>query len=299
MNPAPQDPVRSSSGRPRSRSRTTEWLLSAPSFLWLLVFFAIPMALIFLLSFKARSLTDGFAPGFDAGAWQRLWESGALDVLGRTLWLSFLTTLICVVWALPVAWFLAKTSARWRGLIIWLIMVPFWTNFLIRVYAWKSLLHPSGPLLQFLYWTGLLPEGTLVLYNPGAVLVVLVYTHLPFAILPLYAAVDRFDFGLLDASRDLGAGPVRSFFSIFLPGIRHGLLSAAALVFIPALGSYLIPDLVGGTNGQMLGNVLARRVGADRDWPQAAALATLLVCVSLLPLLVSWRRRNAEGSPPA
>ncbi|MGE0412788.1 MAG: ABC transporter permease [Verrucomicrobiales bacterium] len=291
-------------GSPRklTSGRKWEWLLSGPSFSWLVVFFAIPTALIVLLSFKARSLEDGFAPGYDFEAWRRLWDGGILGMLGHTLWLSLATTLICVIWSLPVAWFLAKAAPRWRSVVLWLIMVPFWTNFLIRVFAWKSVAHPSGPLMAFLYWTKLMPEESLLLYNSGAVLLVLVYAHLPFAILPLFAAVDRFDFGLLDAARDLGAGPASAFFRIFLPGIRQGMLSAAALVFIPALGAYLIPDLVGGSDGQMLGNLIARRVGADRDWPQAAAMATLLVMASLLPLVAVWqwkRPRKSTAPDPA
>jgi spermidine/putrescine transport system permease protein len=177
--------------------------------------------------------------------------------------------------------------------------VPFWTSFLIRIFAWKVLLHPEGMLKAALVGLGLISEQAPLLYTPGAVLLVMVYTFLPFAILPIYAAAEKFDFRLLEAARDLGASPLRAFVLVFLPGIRSGLLTAFLVVFIPALGSYVIPDLVGGPGGEMLGNKIAQRVFVDRNLPQASALSVLLILAVLLPmaavLVLQAQKRRAEA----
>ncbi len=166
-----------------------------------------------------------------------------------------------------------------------LVIVPFWTSFLVRVFAWKSLLHPEGLIKKALEALGLAGPETTLLYNPAAVVLVMVYTFLPFAILPIYAAAEKFDFRLIEAARDLGARPFQAFRRVFLPGIRRGILTAILVVFIPALGSYVIPDLVGGPSGEMLGNKIAQRVFADRNLPHAAALSAVLILAVLAPLV--------------
>ena len=176
-----------------------------------------------------------------------------------------------------------------------LIIVPFWTSFLVRVFAWKSLLHPEGPVKKLLVMAGLAGPGTPLLYNSGAVVLVTVYAYLPFTILPIYAAAEKFDFELLEAARDLGASRFQAFRRVFLPGIRTGLLTGLLFVLIPALGSYVIPDLVGGTGGEMIGNRIAQRVFVDRNLPQASALSALLILAVLVPLaavLALERRRE-------
>src|SRR5690606_546754 len=150
----------------------------------------------------------------------------------------------------PVAYWLARQDKQMRNWMLLLIIVPFWTNFLIRIFAWKSLLHSEGFLQKTLVSLGLMAPESQLLYNAGAVLLVLIYTYLPFAILPLYAAAEKFDFTLLDAARDLGAGKLKAFWKVFIPGIRTGLATAFVVVFIPALGSYAIPDIVGGPNSE-------------------------------------------------
>jgi spermidine/putrescine transport system permease protein len=185
-----------------------------------------------------------------------------------------------------------------RARLMLLVIVPFWTSFLIRIFAWKVLLHPEGALKGALVGLGLVSEQAPLLYTPGAVLLVMVYTFLPFAILPIYAAAEKFDFQLLEAARDLGAGRLRAFASVLLPGIRRGLVTAFLVVFIPALGSYVIPDLVGGPGGEMLGNKIAQRVFVDRNLPQASALSALLILAVFVPmaavvLIQSRSRREA------
>jgi spermidine/putrescine transport system permease protein len=155
----------------------------------------------------------------------------------------------------------------------------------VRVFAWKSLLHPEGMIKRALEALGLAGAETPLLYNPAAVVLVMVYTFLPFTILPIYAAAEKFDFRLVEAARDLGARPFQAFRRVFLPGIRRGVLTAILVVFIPSLGSYIIPDLVGGPAGEMLGNKIAQRVFTDRNLPLAAALSAVLVLAVLAPLV--------------
>ena len=161
------------------------------------------------------------------------------------------------------------------------------------------LLHPDGAIKAALVWLGLVPASAGLLYNAGAVLLVMVYTSLPFAILPVYAAAEKFDYTLVEAARDLGASPFVAFARVFVPGIRRGLLAATLLVFIPSLGSYIIPDLVGSPSSEMLGNVIAQRVFVDRNLPHAAALAALLTMAVLVPMLaVLLLRRNGDAAAP-
>jgi spermidine/putrescine transport system permease protein len=190
-------------------------------------------------------------------------------------------------------------TARWKGFFLMLIIVPFWTNFLIRIFAWKVLLHPEGAIKKALAFSGLIGPQTSLLYNAGAVVLVTVYTFLPFTILPIYAAAEKFDFQLLEAARDLGAKRLQAFAKVFLPGIRRGLITAVLFVFIPALGSYVIPDIVGGPSGEMIGNKIAQRVFVDRNLPQASALSIVLILSVLAPLvtvLVLQRKRDKPES---
>jgi spermidine/putrescine transport system permease protein len=191
---------------------------------------------------------------------------------------------------------MARVSPRWRRLLLLLVVVPFWTSFLIRVFAWKVLLHPDGLLRQILMWLHLVGPNTSLLYRPEAVLLVMVYTYLPFAILPIYAAAEKFDFRLIEAARDLGAHQLRAFFSVFLPGIRRGLMTAILVVFIPTLGSYVIPDIVGGPNSEMIGNKIAQRTFVDRNLPHASGLSALLTLAVLAPMTAAlfMRRRGMQ-----
>jgi spermidine/putrescine transport system permease protein len=212
----------------------------------------------------------------------------------RTLWLSIAATALCIVISAPVGYYMARASERLRGWLLLLVVVPFWTNFLIRVYAWRVVAHVNGYWHKFLEIIGLIGEDEL-LQGPATILIALVYSYLPFAILPIYAAAEKFDFNLLDAARDLGATPLTAFRKIFLPGIRRGIESAALMVFIPCLGAYVIPDLLGGQNSEMLGTIIYRRAMQDHDIPQSGMLASVLtIAVVALLALDLWRKRKAE-----
>jgi ABC-type spermidine/putrescine transport system permease subunit I len=271
-----------------------ELLTTLPSFGWLALFVLVPTLLVLAIAFRETNPAGGIGEKWTLGQFAIFGRQSTLLLLWRTLWISALTTGLCLMLALPVAWFLARVSKKWRAPLLLLVIVPFWTNFLIRVFAWNQILHSEGGLARFLRTIRLLGENESLLFNSGAVVLVSVYTYLPFAILPLYAAAEKFDFSLLDAARDLGAGAFRAFRSVFLPGIRKGITTALVIVFVPMLGSYVVPDLVGGTDGQMIGNKIAQRNFTDRNLPAASAMSAILTLAVLAPLL--FRRRDTNDA---
>lgn len=277
------------------RVRLNEWLITGPSLLWLTILFAVPSLIIFTTAFRPADIYGGVGSGWTLETLKGLSNPSYPAIVWRTIRLSVLATGVCLVLATPCAYCMARAPVIWRSRLMVLIVLPFWTSFLVRVFAWKVLLHPDGPLKRLLLAVGIINPGTLLLYNEKSILLVMVYTYLPFAILPIYAAAERFDFQLIEAARDLGASPLRAFFRVFVPGIRTGLWSAILMVFIPALGSYVIPDLMGGATSEMVGNKIAQRVFVDRNIPHASALAAWLTLAVMVPLAAAaWRRRTRD-----
>jgi len=272
-----------------------ELALTIPSFLWLVLLFVVPTVLVGVLAFRPSDPYGGIGRGWTLAHLRSLFDPHFLVIAWRTLWISVVTTAACLALAVPTGYGIARAPRSSRPVWLMLIVLPFWTSFLIRIFAWKSLLHPEGPVKAALVALGLAGERSTLLYNAGAVILVNVYTFLPFAILPIYAAAEKFDFRLLEAARDLGAGRVAAFRRIFLPGVGRGLLTALLVVLIPSLGSFVIPDLVGGPTSEMIGNKIAQRVFVDRNLPLAAALSLgliLAVLVPLLAVLVLGRKRD-------
>ncbi|GAB4246963.1 MAG: ABC transporter permease [Acidobacteriota bacterium] len=276
-----------------------EWLLTGPSLLWLTLFFLVPTLLVFSYAFRPPDPYGGVQEGWTWRNFSLLWDGTYLPVVWRTLWLSAAATLVCLLLALPAGHAIARMRPGRKEAALFLVIIPFWSNFLIRVYAWKTLLHPESFLTWLARAMGLLAPDEMLLYRPGAVLLVLVYTYLPFAVLPIYAAAEKFDYTLVEAARDLGASKARAVWQVYLPGIRRGILTAALIVFIPALGSYVIPDIVGGPSAEMLGNKIAQRVFVDRNLPLAAALSAMLTLAVVVPalaaLLLSKRETWSNG----
>jgi spermidine/putrescine transport system permease protein len=282
--------------------RHEPWI-TLPSLLWLVLLFAVPATIVFAIAFKPADPYGGIGGGWTLDTMRTLGDPNYPAILWRTIWLSVATTAACLVLATPTAYFMARTPERWRHLLLLAVIVPFWTSFLVRIFAWKVMLHPEGIVKHALVALHLAAPDASLLYNAGAVLLVLVYTELPFAILPIYAAAEKFDFKLLEAARDLGAGPLRTFWAVFLPGIRRGLLTATLVTLIPALGSYVVPDLVGGPTSEMLGNKIAQRTFTDRNLPQASALSALLAFAVILPsaaaIALERGRRARRGAEAA
>ena len=254
-----------------------EWTVTLPSLGWLLIFVITPTLIILAQSFRPPDSTGAVGSGWTLRNWETWLRQDVQHLALHTLWLSAVTTGFCMMLAIPFGWFMARTSSRGKQVLQLLVIIPFWTNFLIRIFAWKTLLNQDGLMTRAAAFMGLIPAHESLLYNEGAVLLVLIYTHLPFSILPIYAAAEKFDFSLLDAARDLGASHLRSFFEVFLPGIKMGIAAGALMVFVPALGSFLIPEMMGGHDSEMLGSRISQRAFADRNLPEASALASGLV----------------------
>jgi spermidine/putrescine transport system permease protein len=267
-------------------TRRKEYWLTLPSLGWLATFFVLPTLIVFAIAFKPADPFGGIAPGWTLDTLKSLGNPNYPAIVWRTVWLSFAATALCVAFGLPAAYYIARLPPKRRQPMLLLVIVPFWTSFLIRVFAWKILLHPDGPVKHALAFLHLVRPDTPLLYNAGAVLLVTVYTYIPFAILPIYAAAEKFDFSLLEAACDLGARPLYALRRVFIPGIRRGLLTAILMVFIPCLGSYVIPDLVGGPSGELIGNKIAQRTFVDRNLPHASALSAILTLAVLAPLLL-------------
>ncbi|GMV40813.1 MAG: polyamine ABC transporter permease [Myxococcales bacterium] len=276
----------------RAPAGSTQWALTAPTVAWLAIFFVAPTLIVVAFSFRPADPYGGFGDGLSLDTFGALWSPMWPPILLRTVVLALATTLLCVPIGAVVAYAMARTPKRWRGALLVAVVVPFWTNFLIRILAWKVILHPSGMIAGVLTTLRLTDPDTLLLYRWEAVLAVLVYTSIPFAVLPIYAAAEKLDVSLLEAARDLGASSAQTFLRVFVPSVGRGVAAAAFMVFVPALGAYAVPELVGGASSEMIGSKIAQRALADRNLPQACAIAVLLCLLALLPLL--WRLRDAR-----
>ncbi|WP_367873398.1 ABC transporter permease [Luteolibacter sp. Populi] len=272
-----------------------ELLSTAPSLLWLVMFVLVPVFTIFAIAFRPALPAGGIGEGWSMDAVRALGDPSYPALFMRTILIGAMTTLACLAAGLPAAYAMARLTPAWRSRMLLLVIVPFWTNFVIRVFAWQQILHAEGYLAQLFRSLHIIGENDRLLGNTAAVVLVSFYTYLPFAILPLFAAAEKFDFGLLDAARDLGAKSLKAFFSVFVPGIKQGIITALLVVFIPMLGAYVVPDMVGGTGTQMLGNKIAQRNFTDRNLPEAAALSGALALLVLAPMFLRRREKTAAA----
>jgi spermidine/putrescine transport system permease protein len=275
----------------RTKHRKNEFLLTLPSMGWLMIFFVIPTLLVIAMAFRNSDPYGGIGDQWTFDTIRDLRNPNYPSIIWRTLWLSVVSTIICIVTAIPAGYYISRISKKFQDIILLLIIVPFWINFLIRIFAWKVFLHPEGLFKQILVTLHITSPDTLLLYRPEAVLVVIVYSYLPFALLPIYAAAEKFDFHLMEAAYDLGANRFQAFLRVYIPGIKMGLLTAIIVVFIPALGSYVIPDIVGGPSSEMIGNKIAQRTFIDRNLPHASALSALLTLAVILPAAIALTRK--------
>src|SRR5574344_1454237 len=254
-----------------------------PMGIWFTIFFIVPLAIIVAYSFMKRDVYGGVIHQFSLQAYKQMFTPAYGMIFMRTLWITVVATVITIVIALPCGYAMARS--RHQTLLLILVMVPFWTNSLIRIFAWMTILGNNGIINQFLLRCGLIKDYAKLLYTQGAVILVSVYMYLPYAILPIFTAVDRFDFSLLEAARDLGATKPQSMTKILIPGIRSGLVSAVIFTFIPIFGAYTVPLLVGGKDSYMLGNIIVDQVQKVRNWPLAAAFSMIITVVSMAGIL--------------
>lgn len=286
---------------PRRNSKL--WLATVlPAAAWETLFLFVPLAALLVISFLTRGEFGGVERPFTFENYRQLAGFGVFGfeplyplILLRTLLLALAATLLCTLAALPLAFFIASLRGGSRLLALMLLTVPVWTNLLVRTYAWQLLLAPGGWIARFAAALGLADPGQALYPSTGAVLAGIVCDFLPFATLPLYASVEKLDRSLIEAARDLGASPWQTFRHAVLPQIQPGLAVGAILVFLPSLGQFVVPDLLGGAKTILLGNALQQQFGASRDWPLGAALAavSLLFVASGIFLL---RKQNKEGN---
>jgi putrescine transport system permease protein len=263
-------------------------------FAWLIVFFLLPFMLVLVIAFGTNS-PDSVPPvelGLNFESFRLLFT----DDLYLAAWISSLriaatSTLAALLLGYPMAYAIARAAPERRPLLLMLVVLPFWTSFLIRVYAWMGLLSENGLLNQFLRWTGLVPHPGTILGTEWAIHLGIVYAYLPFMVLPLYATLEKLDWGLLEAAADLGAKPMAAFFTVTLPLSMPGVMAGCLLVFIPAVGEFVIPDLLGGTNTLMIGKVLWDEFFSNADWPLASAVAILLLILLVGPIAVFQRQQ--------
>ncbi len=297
----------------RSGRLLGKWLVGGPPILYLLLFFAIPALIMVLASFRTPGDFGGLAPLIDeAGkpdlnvdSYVRFFtESVYAQIFVKSFVYAIATTLICLAIAYPLATLIARSPKKHRDLLLLLVILPFWSNFLIRVYAWMIVLGPQAALARavngLLGWFGAGPVS--LLFSSFAVLVCLVYVHLPFMVLPLYANLEKHDQALLDAAQDLGANAWQRFWRITFPLSLPGVYAGAALVFIPALGIFAIPDILGGPDDSLIGNVIKQQFLETRDWPFGSVLSIVLTVAALAVAgLAAWvgahsTRREASGA---
>ncbi|CAM2756773.1 Putrescine transport system permease protein PotH [Methylobacterium mesophilicum] len=297
--------------------RLFDRLVRLPPLLWLSAFFLLPVAITLKISLsEPATAIPPYLPVFDWQGGIEGWSSFlealnldnyatlAADTLYRDAALGSLayaaaSSLILVALGTPLAYALARAPSRWQPLLVALVVVPFWTSFLIRIYAWIAILKPEGLLNLILLRLGLVSEPLIILNTDAAILIGLVYAYLPFMVLPLYAVMNRLDPALREAAADLGASPTRVFWSVTLPLSLPGIAAGAGLCFIPMVGEFVIPDLLGGSETLMLGRVLWSEFFSNRDWPLASAVAVLILAIVIGPVVLfrDSLRTGGEGRP--
>lgn len=280
-------------------------VIAAP-YLWLLALFLVPFLIVLRISlsetaygqppylpvFSLDDLSAALADLRVLGIQNYEWLVGDplyLAAYLSSLRIAFVSTCVALLIGYPLAYAMAKAPSGWKPLLLMLVILPFWTSFLIRVYAWIGILRGEGYLNQFLLWTGLISQPLALLNTETAIYIGIVYSYLPFMVLPIYASLERLDGKLIEAANDLGCPPTRAFWQITLPLSMPGVWAGSFLVFIPAVGEFVIPDLLGGPNTLMIGKVLWDEFFANRDWPVASAVAILLLILLVAPMVIFQR----------
>lgn len=289
---------------PRGKAQLV--LLLSPVTLFLGVFFLGPLIIVAVYSWLSPGLYGGVEWTFYHWNFGRIfgWADGInelfepvyLRILGRSMWLAALTVLCCLILCYPVAFWIARLPQRWRIVFLFLITLPFFASLIVRLYAWLLILKPSGLLGTAFTALGFAPPE--ILYTPAAVILGMVYIYIPFMFLPLFSSVDNLDRALVEASADLGASPVQTFLKVILPQTLPGIVGGSVIVFIPAVGNFIVPDVLGGANGLMIGNMVEQQFLSSRNWPFGSALAMVIMAVILI-VLVTFTTKAAKAGARA
>ena len=303
------------SGKPK-RTIGGRLLIAAP-YAWLLVFFLAPFFIVFKISLSEVAIAiPPYLPTFDiAAGWQGLMDGLSRFSFENYIWLtedalywkSYLSsvtiagtsTLLTLLVGYPIAYGMARCPKAWRPTLLMLVILPFWTSFLIRVYAWIGILKNEGLLNQLLLWVGVIDQPLVIMNTNIAVYIGIVYSYLPFLVLPLYANLEKLDESLLEAAEDLGCPAWKAFWKITLPLSLPGIIAGCFLVFIPAVGEFVIPDLLGGSNTLMIGKTLWVEFFANRDWPVSSAVAVILLLLLVIPIVLFQNQQQKMGEKNA
>jgi len=269
-------------------------LFLAPTSALLIALLGVPMLIVLAYTLRTRGAYGGVTAPWTIENWQRLADPLYAGILLKSFAVATIATLLCLTMGFPLALFISRAGRR-RSLYLHFVILPFWTSFLVRTYAWMFLLRDTGLINTALLKLGLISQPLPLLYNYGAVLLGLVYTYLPFMVLPVYATLDRMDRSLLEAAADLGARPLQVLWRVVFPLSKSGIWAGSILVFIPSLGAFLIPDLLGGGKTILAGTLVQNQFTAARDWPFGSALSMALMGVVLLLMLPLLRRNEAGG----
>lgn len=278
-----------SSRRRATRSSCPGCWLAVPGLIWMGLFFLVPLGLVFAISFASRGTYGGVVWELTSANYLDLLHPLYGKILGQSLWYATITTVICFALGFPLAYVIARSPARWQPIFLLLVMLPFWTNFLVRTYAWMILLRHDGLINRSLMALGIVDSPLDLLYRPTAVVIGLVYGYLPFMVLPLYVAVERLDPLLVDAAWDLYASRWAVFTRVVLPLTKPGIIGGCILVFIPSIGSFITPDLLGGARSMMIGNLIQHEYLVVRDWPLGSAVSFVLMAIVMAAVLLYYK----------
>ena len=269
-------------------------LLSTPYILWTVLFTIVPLIIILIFSLSASSKIGSLSTDFTLDRYVQFFEPIYADVFFRSIKLSLYSTVFCLILGYPVAYIIANKKMRIRNFLILFIILPQWTNFLLRTYAWMSILKDNGPINSFLINIGLIKEPLTLLYTDGAVLMGMVYNFLPYMILPIYTVILKIDKAYVEAARDLGASSAITFRKIILPLSMPGIVSGIIMVFMPAISTFVISDLLGGGHSMLMGNLIQKQSLAARNWQFGSAISMILIAIILITMLVLNRYSSSD-----
>lgn len=254
----------------------------SPVTLWLVFFVAVPLVYVLIMSFCNIDQNYNIVYRFTAENYQRLWNPDYLQIYGQSLVIAFFTTAICILLAYPFSFIISRAKGKKKAILYMLVIIPFWTNSLIRIYGWKTFLGTTGWLNTLLQTLHITDTPIDFLFNQGTTVLGMVYCLFPFMVLPLYTAIEKLDPNLLEASADLGAGKAATFFRVILPLTASGIFSGTIMVFIPCLGYFFVSNILGGGNSDVIGNLIERQFGKGNNWPLGASLSIILIIITLL-----------------
>ncbi|HCR70778.1 MAG TPA: spermidine/putrescine ABC transporter permease [Anaerolineae bacterium] len=293
----------------RGKSNWQLFGLLSPGALWILIFFNLPILIVMFISFVERGRAGGIQipPVYTLENYSQLFNACVsefagpecdpflyIGIFGNSVRIALIVTFWCIILGYPLSYFISKQKPVWRDALMILVIIPFWTNFLVRTYALKQVLAAEGLLNSFLMGIGIIGQPLDLLFNEFAVVVGLIYGYLPFAVLPMYASIEKFDHSLMEAASDLGAPPQRAFWRVMLPMTLPGIFAALVLVFVPVVGAFITPDIMGGGKVEMIGTLINRQFGVARNWPFGSSMSLILMLLVLIGVIFYFRSSTEE-----